>query len=272
MYIPCDVNHALVVSNMHDFDEGTVLIYQKKELGTEVAQYYMETQQYDQVIQTAKKYGKTNPRLWDQSLLYFANEGPKTEDHLLSVLEQLNSRHGSTIRIVDILSHAKEPHLLGAVKNMLIRQLQTQQSAIESDYKEITTNIQKTKNIKEDIRSLQTTGRIFNNHRHLELPTVHFLSGHSYSVADIPDKNKDPQTIETFQILQAQLNSMKSKAMDHSEFFRTLDRSVGQKDEDPFSHVSAYLGRGLLDKQAGGANELPSIDPNLFADLGLKLI
>lgn len=30
------------------------------------------------------KDGKTNPSLWGQALAYFANQGPKTEEHLLA--------------------------------------------------------------------------------------------------------------------------------------------------------------------------------------------
>jgi len=209
-----------------------------------------------------------NPKLWNQALIYLADQGPKSEEHLLTVLEQLNSmKSGSTIQIIDILSNSN--HQLGAVQKMLVRQLTTQQHRIEEDYKEIKQQIEKTKKIKEDITELQTKGKIFKNHRHLTLPTVHFLSGHSFSVSEIPDKNTNPQTREEFQNLQARMKSLRAKAHDHSEFFRCLDRS-----EDPFSEVSTYLGRGLFDKlgSGGGPQELPQLDPNLFANLGLKLI
>lgn len=39
---------------------------------------------------------------------------------------------------------------------MLIRQLQAQQKSIEDDYKEIKSNTEKTKKIKQDIVDLQT--------------------------------------------------------------------------------------------------------------------
>jgi len=257
---------------MYDFHEGTVLIYEKKELGTEIAQYYMESHQYDQVIHTCKKYGKTNPKLWDQALAYLADQGPTTEEHLLTVIEQLTqSKAANTIQIIDTLSNSN--HQLGAVQKMLFRQLSTQQKRIEDDYKEISSNLANTKKIRQEITDLQTQGRVFKNHRGMELPTVHFLSGHSFSVADIPDKNKNPATSEEFALLQSKIKSMRSKAMDHAEFFRRLDRSVSQRD-DPFTEVSTYLGRGLFDKQVGpsAVAELPQLDPNLFADLGLKLI
>jgi len=239
----------------------------KKELGTEIAQSYMETNQYDQVIHACKKYGKTNPKLWNQALLYFADQGPKSEEHLMVVMDQLNQmKSASPIQIIDTLSNST--HQLGAVQKMLVRQLTTQQHRIETDYKEIKEQIEMTKKIKEDILELQTKGKIFKGHRGLELPTVHFMSGHSYSVADIPDKNTNPHTREDFQNIQARMKSIR-RHPDHSEFFRCLDRS-----DDPFSEVSTYLGRGLFDKQAPGSGpaELPQLDPDLFKDLGLKLI
>lgn len=53
-----------------------------------------------------------------------------------------------------------------------------------------------------------------------------------------------------------------------------IPRSPSQLDasDDGFSVISTYLGRGLFQKTDGGKDEIAELDPNIFSDLGLKMI
>jgi hypothetical protein len=70
---------------MHNFDEGIVKVYERLERVNEIAQYYMEKKSYNKLIETCKKYGKNNPKLWQQALIYFADQPASTAPHLKEV-------------------------------------------------------------------------------------------------------------------------------------------------------------------------------------------
>jgi len=50
-----DEAHALVLSKMHDFKEGRLFIYDKQMLYNEIVQFYMDNDDYENVIASCKK-------------------------------------------------------------------------------------------------------------------------------------------------------------------------------------------------------------------------
>jgi len=58
-----DKNHALLVCQMYGFNEGTIMLYKQLNLPTQVAQNYMEQNDYDNLIKCCKDYEKNTSQI-----------------------------------------------------------------------------------------------------------------------------------------------------------------------------------------------------------------
>ncbi|KAK2560039.1 Vacuolar protein sorting-associated protein 11-like protein [Acropora cervicornis] len=67
-----DIDHALVLAQMHHFKAGILYLYEKAKLYQQILHYHMEQNEYGHVIDTCKKYGNLDTSLWVQALSYFA--------------------------------------------------------------------------------------------------------------------------------------------------------------------------------------------------------
>jgi len=103
----------------------------------------------------------------------------------------------------------------------------------------------------------------------MDLPTVHFLSGNSYSLNELQKETICPATTEEYEGLKNRQRLSQASAQNHAEFFKQLEGN-----DDGFSVIATFLGRGVFDAIEGTAEKLvlPQLDPNLFADLGLTPI
>lgn len=146
------------------------------------------------------------------------------------------SRAGDPIKILDVLANSN--HELGVIQAMLGRHLQHQQKKIEEDFKEIRNHIEEIDNIKGTIQKLQTEyakkknnsfsrvhrAIVFDKHcgNDYELPTVHFLSGDSFSLYDLPNKDFNPNTTKEYNNLSHRAKMLRVSSQNHNEFFRQV--------------------------------------------------
>ncbi|KAK8761173.1 hypothetical protein V5799_027563 [Amblyomma americanum] len=145
------------------------------------------------------------------------------------------------------------PAPLAALKDYLVRHLQAESRQLDEHQRLIAQYRQETERVRQEMHELRHGPRIFQdakcsgcNHQ-LELPSVHFLCGHSYhqqcfenyaeSDTDCPECL--PQHSKVMDILRSQEQSRNL----HEDFHHQLERS-----EDGFSVVADYLGRGLFQR------------------------
>ena len=69
-----DIDHALVMCQLHKFHRGTLYLYKKKSLYEEILKHYMEMSDLDQVVNTCRRFGDQNPALWTKTLQFVAKD------------------------------------------------------------------------------------------------------------------------------------------------------------------------------------------------------
>lgn len=252
-----DNEHALILVQNHNFREGILIMYEKLELHYDIVQYYMEQNDYENVIMACKKYGTTNNKdkdanIWIQVLNYFttcSSTDREFNDEIMHILQYID--HNDLLPpliVVQILSQNSKMEL-GTIKEYLIRRLHQQQELIAQDQNLIKNYQTETKKMKDEIKDLQTNARIFQMSKctgcmlPLELPVVHFLCMHSYHYHCLPEKTRCPNcAAENRKVIEIKQN-LEASAKDHNEFTRQLEGST-----DGFSTVSDYFGRGIFSK------------------------
>ncbi|KAL9962701.1 hypothetical protein ACROYT_G031830 [Oculina patagonica] len=84
-----DIDHALVLAQMHHFKAGILYLYEKAKLYQQILHYHMEQNEYSHVIDTCKKYGTLDASLWVQALSYFARRETDCKSQIMEVLAHI---------------------------------------------------------------------------------------------------------------------------------------------------------------------------------------
>lgn len=244
-----DLDQALVLCQMSGFKPGILHLYEKAKLYHQILAYHIDQKDYDGVIRLCEKFGTHDPNLWIQALGFFARaEG--ASQHLTTVLQQVEK--GRLLPPVLVVEMSR-PAPLSVLRDYLVRHLQAESRQLEEHQRLIAQYRQETERVRQEMNELRHGPRIFQdakcsgcNHQ-LELPSVHFLCGHSYhqqcfenyaeNETDCPECL--PQHSKVLDILRSQEQSRNL----HEDFHHQLERS-----EDGFSVVADYLGRGLFQR------------------------
>lgn len=126
-----DVDHALVLCQTHDFKVGVLYLYEKMQLYHEIMQYYMENNEYGQIVESAKKFGKKDNYLWVEALSYFAGVEEDCQAEIREVLKNIDEENLlPPLRVVQILSQ-KKSCTLAVIKEYLIAKLQKENEQID---------------------------------------------------------------------------------------------------------------------------------------------
>uniref|UniRef100_L7M659 Vacuolar protein sorting-associated protein 11 homolog n=1 Tax=Rhipicephalus pulchellus TaxID=72859 RepID=L7M659_RHIPC len=244
-----DLDQALVLCQMNGFKPGILHLYEKAKLYHQILAYHIDQHDYDGVIKLCEKFGIYDPNLWIQALGFFARaEG--ASQHLATVLQQVEK--GRLLPPVLVVEMTR-PAPLSSLRDYLVRHLQAESRQLDEHQRLITQYRQETERVRQEMNDLRNGPRIFQdakcsgcNHQ-LELPSVHFLCGHSYHqqcFENYAENDTDcpeclPQHSKVLDILRSQEQSRNL----HEDFHHQLERS-----EDGFSVVADYLGRGLFQR------------------------
>eukprot|EP01129_Flabellula_baltica_P016736 TRINITY_DN9066_c0_g1_i1.p1 TRINITY_DN9066_c0_g1~~TRINITY_DN9066_c0_g1_i1.p1 ORF type:complete len:909 (+),score=191.88 TRINITY_DN9066_c0_g1_i1:149-2875(+) len=254
----CDTGQAMVLCQMHDFPEGILKLYEKMSLSDEVIQYYMDQNDYENVIISCKKFGKKDPNLWIKALTYFANKDASLDcrEQISEILQQIDEAQLlPPLQIIKILSKSPNAYL-GLIKPYISNHLQREQIQIKEDQKKISNHIKVTENNKKEIHRLTSGAILIQNTKcnycndQLTLPAVHFLCSHSFHQYCLGDENECPECRREISTFRNRQKSLEEGRKQHKEFFRQLEYSP-----DGFSVVSKFFSRGLFSNQ-------PKADPN----------
>lgn len=101
-----DMNLALVICQLNNFKSGMLFLYEKNAMYQRILNYYMEQNNYFQILETCKRYGHQDPNLWIQSLQYFSKrEGHNCKDYVVQILSNIEKYNLLTpLMVIKILS------------------------------------------------------------------------------------------------------------------------------------------------------------------------
>jgi len=200
-----DMDHALVLVQMHNFKAGQLFLFEQLEMYPMVIQHYMDEAAAHMdagrieeardarrtIISKCVDFGKQDPNLWVLVLTYFADTYSASadadeDDAIHEVLEHIESASLlPPLLVVQLVSRNPEVPL-GVVSDFMIGFLRTQEAEISEDQRVIDKLREETDEMRDSIRTLKSRAEIFQarNCKHcnisLDLPAVHFLCKHSY--------------------------------------------------------------------------------------------
>ncbi|MEJ1275261.1 hypothetical protein NN561_006157 [Cricetulus griseus] len=183
----CDVfDKALVLCQMHDFQDGVLYLYEQGKLFQQIMHYHMQHEQYRQVIAVCERHGEQDPSLWEQALSYFARKEEDCKEYVAAVLKHIENKNlMPPLLVVQTLAH-NSTATLSIIRDYLVQKLQKQSQQIAQDELRVRRYREETTRIRQEIQELKSSPKIFQKTKcsicnsALELPSVHFLCGHSF--------------------------------------------------------------------------------------------
>ncbi|KFO31059.1 Vacuolar protein sorting-associated protein 11 like protein [Fukomys damarensis] len=274
----CDVfDKALVLCQMHDFQDGVLYLYEQGKLFQQIMHYHMQHEQYRQVIAVCERHGEQDPSLWEQALSYFARKEEDCKEYVAAVLKHIENKNlMPPLLVVQSLAH-NSTATLSVIRDYLVQKLQKQSQQIAQDELRVRRYREETTRIRQEIQELKASPKIFQKTKcsicnsALELPSVHFLCGHSfhqhcfesYSESDADCPTCLPENRKVMDMIRAQ----EQKRDLHDQFQHQLKCS-----NDSFSVIADYFGRGVFNKltlltDPPTARLTPSLEAGLQRDL-----
>ncbi|XP_066929796.1 vacuolar protein sorting-associated protein 11 homolog [Clytia hemisphaerica] len=248
-----DLDHAMVLSQMHNFKRGILFLYEKAKSYQLILRYHMDHEDYDAIIEDCKNYGVKDASLWSQALAYFASKEEACKSHIIDVLNHIDKINlMSPLHVIETLAH-NSTATLGVVKDYIIRRLQQENEQIAKDERMIRKYREDTEKMRSQIEELQTCAKIFQSSkcmicsRPLELPAVHFLCGDSFHQACFESYAESenecpvctPENRKVMDIIRSQENNTQL----HEQFNKQIEKAP-----DGFAVVADYFGRGVFNK------------------------
>jgi hypothetical protein len=101
-----DMNLAFCVCQLNNFKAGLLYLYEKNGMYQRILQYYIEMNDYFNVLDTCKRYGTQDSNLWIQALQYFSKrEEYNCKEYIMQILAQIERFNLLTpLMVIKILS------------------------------------------------------------------------------------------------------------------------------------------------------------------------
>jgi len=149
-----DLDQALVLAKMYDFKPGLLYLYERNKLFQEILQYYMDNNEYANLLLACKKYGYVpaasffylficsfdsakDPNLWVQVLSYFAAKKEDCRKEITDVLANIDKLNLlPPLQVIQILSQNSNV-TLSVVKDYIAGRMQTEEQQIREDQRQI---------------------------------------------------------------------------------------------------------------------------------------
>eukprot|EP00252_Welwitschia_mirabilis_P014871 TRINITY_DN32924_c0_g1_i1.p1 TRINITY_DN32924_c0_g1~~TRINITY_DN32924_c0_g1_i1.p1 ORF type:complete len:645 (-),score=135.04 TRINITY_DN32924_c0_g1_i1:251-1915(-) len=261
-----DIDLAIFLSEMHQFKEGRLFLYEKMKLYKEVISCYMQDADHEGLIACCKRLGDASgggdPMLWADVLKYFGELGEDCSKEVKEALIYIEKEDIlSPIIVLEILS--KNPYLtLSVVKDYVARKLEQDSKLIEEDRKATEKYQDETAAMRKEVHELRSNARIFQLSKctactfTLDLPAVHFMCMHSFHQRCLGDNEKEcPVCAPQYRTLLEMKRNLEQNSNDHDRFFQLLRNS-----NDGFSVIASYFGRGIINKKRNGGASVNSTD------------
>lgn len=247
-----DNDQALVLCQLHNFLRGTLYLYEKKGLHEQILKLHLEMNNLQAGLETCRQFGEQHPNLWVEALTLLgdcSNTVPnEVIEEILNTIEEKALM--SPLLVVRTLAGSPIANL-GIVRRYLLNVYQNEEKQIDEHAKIIAHYQADTEKVRGRIHELRSNAVTLQQskcsacHQGLELPTLHFLCGHSYhkhcfqSYAD--NDNECPAClVENKKILDIVKSQQQSREQ-HDAFHSQLEKA-----EDGFAVVADYFGRGMF--------------------------
>ncbi|KAJ6226905.1 vacuolar protein sorting-associated protein [Anaeramoeba flamelloides] len=243
--------HALVLVQMYKFTEGVTYMLEKLEFYHEIIQTHIENEDHQNIIKSCKKYAHKDQGLWLLALNYFVKSESDCSQEIVQVLSEIKKENLlSPLMVIQILSKNKKI-TLEIIQDYLTSLLKENSNKIEKNNTNIQKYVHDTKAIQEKLLLKKTKATQFQSSRcslcnnPLELPSLHFLCGHSIHYRCLVGNEITCPlcNLEASQISD-RVSSIQEKIGKHDEFFRLIRES-----NDGFSVIAKHFGRGLLSEE-----------------------
>ncbi|XP_064424845.1 vacuolar protein sorting-associated protein 11 homolog [Latimeria chalumnae] len=266
---------ALVLCQMHNFKDGVLYLYEQGQLYQQIMHYHMQNEQYGKVIEACEHYGDKETCLWEQALSYFARKEEDCKEHITAVLKHIERNNlMPPLLVVQTLAH-NSTATLSVIKDYLISKLQQQSDQIAQDEWKVHKYREETAKIRQEIEELKHSAKIFQKTKcsmcnsPLELPSIHFLCGHSFHQHCFESyAENDAECLTCLaenRKVKDMIQTQEQKRDLHDQFQHQLKCS-----HDGFSVIADYFGRGVFNKLTL-ITDLPSGKPSTAnIDTGLQ--
>ncbi|KAJ3433704.1 vacuolar protein sorting-associated protein 11 [Anaeramoeba flamelloides] len=240
--------HALVLVQMYNLPEGVTFMLEQLKFYHEIIQTHIENEDHQNIIESCKKYANKDQNLWSLALNYFVKSERDCTKEILQVLSEIKKENLlSPLMVIQILSQ-NESITLETIQDYLSSLLDNELNSIEENETNIKKYVEDSEHLKSELLLKKSKAKIFQSSRcsycnnPLELPSIHFLCGHSIHYRCLLDNDVTCPIchMESSQISD-RVNSIKEKIGKHNEYFRLLRES-----NDGFSVVADHFGRGVL--------------------------
>lgn len=242
-----DTEHILVLVQTYGFREGILKMYERLNLYNDIIQYFMEQNDYYNIIQTCLKNGSDDRNMWIQVLSFFANGDLPFESEIQTLLNRIEKDDIlPPLMVIQILS--KKKTTLGTLKEYLTKRLGQEQSQINEDLEHIKINQDETGKMRSELEQLKTTAKIFQVatctycSSQLDLPSVHFMCGHSFHQRCLTDVDDCSACSKKHRDIAEKKSKYDEGTGNHEAFFTQLKNNQN----NGFFVVSEYFGRGIF--------------------------
>ncbi len=252
-----DVDRALTTCRLHEFHQGLVFLYTNRRDYREAAAVLADARDWPALLEICHVHGSAttggDPEVWHDALERLsspASASPGADAALRELLSRIEAEEVMPpMAVLPVL--AKNPHLrLELVRDYVIRALENENRTITADVEEAQRLKEEVRKAEEAVKKLTTEPVVFQSSRDsqtgapLELPSVHFLCGHSFNLRTLGDGvegQECPLCAAEHRKVRELQQSHRAAAGDTDSFFRQLKAAP-----DGFGLVAEYFGKGLL--------------------------
>eukprot|EP01083_Nonionella_stella_P066204 174125_1 len=248
-----DATHALALGKMYGIESAVIYLYELLHLYHEIISHYRDKREHMKIIETCSRFCTQDASLWITAFTYFVKSPANCncDEEIRLCLQQISKLNLIPPLMVTELLTNSDVHL-SVIRDYIMNDLTLQNQEIESDEQTIAELEEQIEEMKKSIRDLTTQPKTFQATKcsaclaPLELPTIHFLCGHSLHERCLYNKSnpkcpkcsaKHKQTFDKQEMMQ------RSKG-DHDSFFGQL--KAAHQTGDAFNTVAEYFGRGVI--------------------------
>ncbi|EKG19387.1 Zinc finger RING-type protein [Macrophomina phaseolina MS6] len=259
--IPIDNSNVLLLSELTNFKDGTILVREQQGLRADIFRAYTSAKDTSGAIKALRKYGPEDPALYPAALAYFTSSPAildEAGDELDAVLRKIDEDGlMAPLQVIQTLS-ANGVATMGMIKKYLATTIDRERREISNNRKMIQTFSADTASKKQELETLNTKPIAFTSTRcqscgaGLDQPTVHFMCNHSFHQrclnVDSERDIEDPMSGVECPICAPQNATIKAikKAQEESAERHDIFLDALGKSRDKFGTVSEWFGRGVM--------------------------
>jgi hypothetical protein len=235
-----------------------------------ILQRLLDRGEHADALQACRRYADAEPALWVCALQHWAalcaaepeagkparaSSGAEAPSLLACVEEAVNAveRLGLLPPVLIVQELARNAAMpLAPVRALLLRHLAAVRAARADDERQARSYGLETSAMRRELLELRKSATVFQLSRccrsgaPLELPTVHFLCGHSFNLSALGDAaDACPLCAPDHTRVLGQQRTLGARAGQHDVFFKQVEGSV-----DGFVTVAEYFGRGVMSGSA----------------------